>query len=251
VNLDDVCAVILAGGAASRFGGVARVLPKCFLPVSAEETLLTRLLNQLAEAGFAKAAISTSPEWFPVFEALIARFRGTGCCEVLSNPAHAAGPLAALGGAARQIGERRLLLCLPDIFFPENPFPALAAANPDVAALSGCMAGGSMSAPSSGFLTVNRGMVEALTYRRSTGRCDAYWPGVALFPQGGIVPLLESMAPGGPIEELFAAAIAQRVRIGFQPCGPFGNVNTLSEWLRLLAPPSSAERDQPMRSHGL
>jgi len=69
VSVCDVCVVILAGGTASRFGGVMQVLPKCFLPVSAEETLLTRLLSQLREAGFAKTVISTSPQWFPLFEA--------------------------------------------------------------------------------------------------------------------------------------------------------------------------------------
>ena len=237
MNSHDVCVVILAGGGATRFGGVTRVLPKCFLPVSGEETLLTRLLNQLDEAGFAKAVISTSPQWFPVLEALIARYRETRSygVQVLSNPAHAAGPLAALGAAARDIGEQRLLLCLPDIFFRENPFPALAAASPDEV-LPGCIAGRLMRAPRSGFLTVNQEIVEALTYRPSSSHHDAFWPGIALFRQSQIVPLLESTAPAGPIEDLFAAAIAKGVRFAFQPCGPFVNVNTLGEWLDLLTP---------------
>jgi NDP-sugar pyrophosphorylase family protein len=238
VSARDVCVVILAGGAASRFGGVTQVLPKCFLPVSAEETLLTRLLGQLRDAGFDKVAISTSPQWFPVFEALVGRCRETRSSSalVLSNPAHAAGPLAALGNAARQIEEPRLLLCLPDIYFRENPFPGLAATGQD-AVLSGCPVDRMTRAPSSGFLTVNEGMVETLTYRTPPDRPDAFWPGVALFPRNGFVPLLESVAPEGPIENLFAAAMAQGVRFAFQPCGPFGNVNTMVEWLYLLERP--------------
>jgi hypothetical protein len=77
-------------------------------------------------------------------------------------------------------------------------------------------------------------MVETLTYRPSPARADAFWPGVALFRQNGVVPLLESIAPEGPIENLFAAAMAQGVRFAFQPCGPFENVNTMGDWLYLL-----------------
>src|ERR1700748_739408 len=103
----DVCAVILAGGVATRFGRVAQILPKCFLPVSGDETLLTRMLNQLQEGGFTRAVVSTSPQWVPVFEALIARYRETCGCRVrvLSNPAHTAGPLAALSVAVAEIAE--------------------------------------------------------------------------------------------------------------------------------------------------
>jgi molybdopterin-guanine dinucleotide biosynthesis protein A len=253
VSVRDVCVVILAGGTASRFGGVMQVLPKCFLPVSSEETLLTRLLSQLQEAGFAKTVISTSPQWFPLFEAFTRRCRETRstdaleredrpqktmvCPTVLSNPAHAAGPLAALGNAARQIEEPRLLLCLPDIFFWENPFPELAAGD-RAAALSGCPVDRLTKSPSSGFLTVKDGVVETLAYQPPPARPDAFWPGVALFRQSGVVPLLESIAPEGPIENLFSAAIAQGVRFTFQPCGPFGNVNTMGEWLFLLERPT-------------
>jgi choline kinase len=238
VSVPDVCVVILAGGTASRFGGVMQVLPKCFLPVSSEETLLTRLLGQLREAGFAKIVISTSPQWFPLFEAFTRRCRETGSSSalVLSNPAHADGPLAALGNAARQIEEPRLLLCLPDIFFQENPFPKLAAGN-RAAALSGCPVDRLTKSPSSGFLTIKDGIVETLAYQPSP-HPDAFWPGVALFPQSGVVALLESIAPEGPIENLFAAAIAQGIRFTFQPCGPFGNVNTMGEWLYLLERPT-------------
>ena len=234
MSVRDVCVVILAGGTASRFGGVTQVLPKCFLPISADETLLTRLLGQLREAGFDKTVISTSPQWFPVFEALVGRYRETRSsgAVVLSNPAHADGPLTALGNAARHIEESRLLLCLPDIFFWENPFPELAAA--DRAALSGCPVDRVTRAPASGFLTINDGVVETLTYRQSPARLDAFWPGVALFHRSGVVPLLESIAPEGPIENLFAAAMAQGVHFDFHPCGPFGNVNTMDEWLYLL-----------------
>jgi hypothetical protein len=217
-----------------------QVLPKCFLPVSAEETLLTRLLRQLREAGFVKTVISTSPQWFPLFEAFTRRCRETGSSDalVLSNPAHADGPLAALGNAARQIEEPRLLLCLPDIFFWENPFPELASGD-RAAALSGCPVDRLTKSPSSGFLTIKDGIVETLAYQPPPARPDAFWPGVALFRQSGVVPLLESIAPGGPIETLFAAAITQGIRFTFQPCGPFGNVNTMGEWLYLLERPGS------------
>ncbi len=226
---DDVCVVILAGGVASRFGAVTQVLPKCFLPVSADETLITRLLGQLRQAGLTKVVISTSPQWFPVFEALI------GChhaASVLSNPAHAAGPLAALREAIRQIEEPRLLLALPDIFFRENPFRELASAGGS-ATLIGCPVDQVNNPPSSGFLTIAQGMVEALAYRQPPVRLDAFWPGVALFHKSDAVPLLESTVEG-PIENLVAAAMARGVDFAFAPCGPFQNINTMEEWLQLL-----------------
>jgi NDP-sugar pyrophosphorylase family protein len=235
VNPSDVCAVILAGGVAKRFGRVTQVLPKCFLPVSADETLLTRLLDQLNEGGFTSAVVSTSPPWFPVFEALIARYRETCDCRVrvLSNPAHSAGPLAALAAAAGQIAEPRLLLCLPDIFFEENPFPALAAADPDEA-LCGCRTEGWKSPPASGFLSLAGSEVAALTYQPGA-RPDAYWPGIALFRRAGPVPLFDPAIPAGaPIETIFAAALARGVRFAFQPCGQFENVNTPDRWRVLL-----------------
>ncbi len=232
MSAGDVRVVILAGGVASRFGAVTQVLPKCFLPVSADETLMTRLLGQLREAGFTKTLISTSPQWFPVFDALIGGCQETRSTVVLSNPAHASGPLAALGNAARQVEESRMLLCLPDIFFWENPFRELVSADRE-ATLIGCPVDRVKSIPSSGFLAIAQGMVEALTYRQSAARLDAFWPGVALFRKSDAVPLLESTAEG-PIENLFVAAMSQGVGFAFQACGPFQNINTMDEWLQLL-----------------
>lgn len=229
----DACVVILAGGAASRFGAVTKVLPKCFLPVSADETLMTRLLGQLWEAGFTKTVISTSPTWFPVFDSLLSGYRETRGAVVLSNRAHSAGPLAALGNAMKQIEEPRLLLCLADIFFWENPFRELAAADRE-AVLSGCPVDRLKSAPSSGFLTTTQGTVESISYRQAPAHWEAFWPGVALFRKTDALPWLDSIAEG-PIENLFLAALAQGVRFAYQPCGPFQNVNTMDEWLQLLS----------------
>ena len=231
----DVCAVILAGGVATRFGRVAQILPKCFLPVSGDETLLTRMLNQLQEGGFTRAVVSTSPQWVPVFEALIARYRDICGCDVrvLSNPAHTAGPLAALSVAAAQITERRLLLCLPDIFFEASPFPALAAADAEEV-LCGCQAQGWENLPASGFLSLAGTEVAALAYH-SDARPDAYWPGIALFRRAGPVALLDPAIPAdAPIETLFSEALARGVRFAFQPCGPFENINTADRWRRLV-----------------
>ncbi len=193
---------------------------------------MTRLLGQLWEAGFTKTVISTSPQWFPVFDSLLSGFREMRGAVVLSNPAHSAGPLAALENALRQIDEPRLLLCLPDIFFWENPFRELAAADQG-AVLSGCPLDRVKSTPSSGFLATAQGTVESLSYRQPPAHWDAFWPGVALFRKSDAVPLLDSIVEG-PIENLFVAAMAQGIRFAWQPCGPFQNVNTIDEWLQLL-----------------
>jgi len=85
------------------------------------------LAQQLDEAGFAKAVISTSPPVVPGTGSLDARYRETRSygVQVLSIPPTRAGPLAALGVCSRDIGEQRLLLCLRGHFLSGKPFPAL------------------------------------------------------------------------------------------------------------------------------
>ncbi len=122
---------ILAGGLATRTNGLGRFLPKSMLPVSDQETCLTRQLSQLVTAGYRNIVVSTSPAQYALLQCFLARvveslwsddLRGELCLEVFSNVAHDEGPLPALAEALVAYPSGNHLISLADIVYASNPF---------------------------------------------------------------------------------------------------------------------------------
>lgn len=131
---ESVTAIILAGGMCSRMGKLGALLPKALLPVSREQTLLTRTLDDLADAGLTTVIISTSPERYPQFLQLVTRYRAIrsawtpkqgGRLELISNAARARSSIHALAAVINRGSVGRVLMCLGDIYFESNPYSAL------------------------------------------------------------------------------------------------------------------------------
>jgi NDP-sugar pyrophosphorylase family protein len=232
--MGDVRPVILAGGTASRFGHVTRILPKCLLPISASETLLTRCLNHLRAADFDNVIISTSPEQYPILDIALRRYVAGAALsiELLSNETHALGPLAALRRVLEQVIEPFVLLALSDIAFTGNPFVGL---TPPRNLLMGCQPA-RMATPSSGFLLVRDGVVNDLSYSSLVGDDCAYWPGVAMFERSLVLPYLDRAASvRAPLETVFEMAIRDGAGFEWTECPAFVNVNTPADWRACLS----------------
>jgi NDP-sugar pyrophosphorylase family protein len=132
--LTDRTAVVLAGGTASRFGSVGKILPKPLFPISVRHTLLSRTVEWLFLGGCSRIIVSTTPAQYAIVAWHTTRF----CelfkpkpplffprIEVFPNDKHADGPIHALASAAAWSGERSVLFCLSDICFLANPFARL------------------------------------------------------------------------------------------------------------------------------
>lgn len=126
--VDDISAIIMAGGRGARFGSS---VPKVIVPLPDGSTLLTRLLSQLAEARIRTARICCSPESFPEIHRLVEQTLASSSqskieIQTITCIQCAFGPLPALAEAlAGTTGEWRLL-CLGDIYFSAVSFREVA-----------------------------------------------------------------------------------------------------------------------------
>jgi NDP-sugar pyrophosphorylase family protein len=127
-------AVVLAGGTSSRMGHLGALLPKALLPVSHEQTLLTRTLDHLGKAGISDVVVSTTPEHYPLFASLLARYLHVlgasrpsvfSRLELVANDSHARGSLRALEAIVEREPDKRYLMCFGDIYFRSNPYLAI------------------------------------------------------------------------------------------------------------------------------
>src|SRR5205085_7600493 len=82
----ETLVVILAGGQAARFGRLGRLLPKSLLPVSRHQTLLSRNLDHIHEAGFRNVTVSTSPETYSLLHLFMNKYREIK--DEISKPLH-------------------------------------------------------------------------------------------------------------------------------------------------------------------
>jgi NDP-sugar pyrophosphorylase family protein len=126
--------VILAGGQAARFGLLGRMLPKSLLPVSQHQTLLSRNLDHLHEAGLRNVTVSTSPETYDLLHPFMDKYRQIRNegevlqplhLELICNEMHRISSLAALNEIISRREFQRYIMCFADIYFRENPFVPL------------------------------------------------------------------------------------------------------------------------------
>lgn len=247
---DRVLSIVLAGDA-TRLGPLGALLPKALFPVSATETLLSRTLDHLREAGFSSLVVSTSPAGFALIKPFVDRYcksSGAGnnsrSCEVvtLENPQHRFGPLHALAEVLRRFAAEQYLLCLGDIFFTCNPFSKVHKANgggnyllvwpmPDEERLA-----------QGGIAFLQGGYVSSLSYesvaRNGCARgVPASWTGSALFQQAVKEDLSAHLSANGGqvLEHFFNYSLSQGRSYQAIEAGEFVNVNRFPDLQRVLS----------------
>jgi NDP-sugar pyrophosphorylase family protein len=242
-----VTAIVLAGGSGSRFGEISAILPKALLTISPDETLLSRLLNQLTAAGIDDIVISTSEQYAGVMKAVVeAYLRSTNAApeqlsvRVFVNSGHASGPGAALASAVNQCGDVDILLCLSDIYFACNPFHDLRRAIRDSSPKVSVLAVDSLRTGVGGIVSTRQGRVERLLYRptaaqparlRSSRRYN--WTGTALMARSAAGVLGRTVGDRGePLEECLNRMLDAAHDFVVVRVGRFINVNSYNDLLR-------------------
>lgn len=129
----NILAVVLSGGIAKRFGNLGQLIPKALLPVSSQQTLLSRQLDFLSALNV-KTVVSTSPLLLGFYSCFIEQYNtlnssiydGTiSPIELVCNQRHKEGSIEAFYEVIQlfsQKKEQKYLMVLSDIFFESNPF---------------------------------------------------------------------------------------------------------------------------------
>lgn len=123
----DVTLLILAGGGSTRFGLLNTILPKSALPVY-DECTLARNVRQARAAGFKEIVVSTRASFRKPISDLLEAAELTvpeGSVKVLTNRHHRYGALPALLHLLNNVEAPRVVLCLSDIFFINDPYQHL------------------------------------------------------------------------------------------------------------------------------
>jgi molybdopterin-guanine dinucleotide biosynthesis protein A len=246
----EVAAVILAGGKSSRFGSLGRVLPKCLLPVPGGETLLTRLIGQLRQAGVPQVVVCCSPGGAPLIEPFLERYRVAGALSdeeltAVPCPKSALGPLPALAEALSRVAAPWYLLALADVVFAEGPFAASIHRLREGALEDGCLLTGSDQVArngfGTGFIASDGTAARAISYRpfgpapRAQGRLRR-WSGSFLFRQELVPDLSGRLAAyrTAPLEDWIDGLLDRGDRCECMDAGPFFNVNAVEDYRLLL-----------------
>lgn len=235
-------AIILAGGSGTRMGHVGRLLPKALLPIRSDATLLTRLIEQLAEVGISRIIVSTTPIQFDLLSEFVKDYSHMRelapgsppvSITVQENDAHSVGPVPALAAAIRAHPASSYILCLSDIFYYECTFHSLvrAAIRGENAMLVGEYADGR-----GGVVFSKSGVALRLSYqwvRGSTNSSIYNWTGAAAFGHEtlGDLDRFSTEAADVPLEDLFQYLIDARHRFGVLVGGSFINVNDFASYL--------------------
>jgi NDP-sugar pyrophosphorylase family protein len=235
----NAVAIVLAGGNGTRIGPLGSVLPKCLLAVSRHETLLTRLLSQLLNAGHTHVVVSTSPSQYPLLssfvertvDAWIAAGSADFTVDVFSNPAHGRGPLPALAEAVSGHVSQEYVLALADIMFSANPFTSAASKDSD-----GQLVVGPYEAGRSGIVLTHAAFVSRLLYRwpaqsGPTGEAALNWTGAARFGAdvASEIVAFASGADGQPLEAAFNSVLSRGYALSYAETGRFVNVNVFED----------------------
>lgn len=231
-------AIVLAGGEGSRVGLVGRLLPKCMLPISSQDTLLSRLLAQLSESGVAQIVVSTSPEHYDLLRVFIKRVVGVlrfrAEVSLFCDSTHKFGPVPALAEAMRRHPSEAYVLGLADILFTESPF-----LRPVVDGdAGGTLIVSTLESGRGGVASTEHGRVCRLTYDakravRANGEQVYNWTGAAYFTQRLAQHAIER-GPAmihRPLEELFNDAICTGHVLSYAQTGAFVNVNSFDDLL--------------------
>lgn len=243
-----VTTVILAGGNSQRFETLGSLLPKPLLPVSKTQTVLSRLLDQLTDAGLRKIIISTSRHNFPMLQPFVERYHNvrhvepSAAIRLLLNDHHSEGPVAALRAVITTVPDDLYLLCLADIVFLSNPFRH--------SLLSGCASGHnyilSSSDPdwrgSSGLVfsdmhqKVNVVSYSQLSHNVPRGQKISWWSGSLLFGRDVVRALQEYQCTSSDIvlEDFIARCLDDGIGFSVLPTPKFVNINTFNDLQRLI-----------------
>jgi NDP-sugar pyrophosphorylase family protein len=237
-------AIVLAGGRGERIGPLGRILPKCMLPVSADDTLGSRLLGQLVEAGIRRTIVSTSSENHALIKAFVERIIGRWSkreggsrphVTVFLNPAHRMGPLPALAEVIKQHASNEYVLALADIALTSNPFAVLSSTHSG----TGSLVVGPYVAGRGGVVVTNGDAVLRLMHdavrtpphAAPDGTVRFNWTGAAQIGAAFVSEVLELAATSvhKPLEDVFNAALARGLALSYVKTDAFVNVNSLAE----------------------
>jgi NDP-sugar pyrophosphorylase family protein len=226
--MSEITAIIMAGGKGTRLSALAPNLPKCLLPIGRGETLLTRLMNQLGEAGVAQKVVCCS------LENREAIHEGFGRHEAAAIACENArfGPIPALAEAINAIPAPWYLMCLGDVFF-EKALPDLRAE------WACCLLTGSTQITGSGFIAAKKELVQSISYQSiaaADGQQIHRWTGAFLFPREIACGLLKSFQgyQHAPFEKWIAAVLDSGAVCGWRDVGEFVNVNAPADYEQLL-----------------
>lgn len=252
-----ILVLVLAGGQAQRMGWLSAGVPKAALPVFGQ-SILQRLLGQIAEAGFRRVVVSTTEANAPVLQEIVEGSAQDSDplwpCDfsvsvtTTAAAAHYRGPAQAFLDLMKQYPARDYLLVLGDIVFLGNPFTCLDASR------TNCFVVGSSSGGDKlrGVITYSHGNALALMERpiasapASVEAATASWAGIALFHPTTSTSLHPSQLPFDmPIGDLFQYYIQKGLHFEVVMGPGFLNVNTLKDLL--LADLELAARELPSR----
>jgi CTP:phosphocholine cytidylyltransferase-like protein len=119
-------AIVLSGGSATRFGQLGQLMPKALLPVSSQQTLLSRHLDFLSTLNI-PTVVSTNPTLFEFFRCFIENYNllSSSLVQLVCNDRHTDGSVEAFYEITRRFSHgdtRKHLMVLADIYFERNPF---------------------------------------------------------------------------------------------------------------------------------
>lgn len=232
----DCPVAIFCGGEHVRLGRLAGAQAKSLL-VAHDTPLLWRLLDQLRAAGFERIIAATTPRLErPISESVDHYSRASPdgvAIEVVARPEQERGLLFGLERILGTLSGDRFVLCLGDIFFLANPFPAL---REQVDAGADCLVAAPPAIPEElalgGIVSTDGDRILAVIERPTSdfsGR-PLRWSGLALSDRTRALADLGSYLPertdGGPPGDFFEF---QRRRGSALRCvtGPdFVNVNS-------------------------
>ena len=240
-------AIVLAGGTSSRVGSVGRILPKCMLPISSSETIITRLLCQLTSAGLCQIVVSASELHYDLFKAFLGGYAKESknvaagvdaTIRLFKNAEHSGGPCNAFANILNKFQAKRYLLCLSDIVFIENPFLSREPIKLDGDVI---LYSRHHDPRQGGVIISNRGTVSGLSYEPvdqtfEEGVKLLNWTGSALI-RGSAV---DAAANAGvalenrPLEALLSRLVQDRHSVRTIDAGSFFNINSMEDYQRLI-----------------
>jgi NDP-sugar pyrophosphorylase family protein len=237
-------AIVLAGGKGSRIGEIGSLVPKAMLAVSSDETLLSRLLDQLIFARVQRIIISTSRQYGAILSYFLENYlarRNRNCVEpprninIFVNKSHDVGPIPALNTVVRENKSPSYLLCLSDIFFVRNPFvglqPLLDSGLNSLLVTKYVPGRGGVVVAKSGCVTrISKSHPQEM--RQSSSKLYN-WTGSAIFRSDVAKYLCEFAASAGtsPLEEVFNFALLHSCCLSVSLVNDFVNVNKFHELL--------------------
>jgi NDP-sugar pyrophosphorylase family protein len=257
--LSDVAAIIMAGGKSSRFGALGQLLPKCLFPVLPDQTLLTRLADQMRLAGITQAAVCCSPDNAALIKPFLDGYRATSNqsgvdLKAISCPNSRGGPLPALQEALQSVSARWYLMCLADIFFDQAPFGAFASQLEDNKPFDGCLLTGtdltSRNGCGTGAVACEGPVVRAISYRpfgpaQSIAGPSRRWSGSFFFRDKLVSDLSEHLGEyqQAPLENWVQGLLDRGAQCRWLEAGPFVNVNSVPDYQFLVNRPGDVNHD--------